>query len=119
MKTAIEELDKTILSNLLVYKEVAANIIDDLKEENSRLKKTINNNEMSIEKANTVISRLANSVEALEKECCILKKEIDKAEKERTLCYACSKNIEELSIPKPHVPGATEALLEFYKKEEK
>lgn len=97
MKTAIEELDKTILSGLLAYKEVASTVIDELKEENSRLKEIININEKSIENANRAVSRLVGSVDALERECDILKKEIDKAEKERTLCYACNKEIGDLA----------------------
>lgn len=41
MKVTIEEIDKAILSGLLAYKEVASTVIDELKEENAKLKKEL------------------------------------------------------------------------------
>jgi len=41
MKVTIEDIDKAILSGLLAYKEVASTVIDELKEENAKLKKEL------------------------------------------------------------------------------
>jgi len=101
MNVTIEDIDKAILSGLLAYKEVASTVIDELKEENSRLKEIININEKNIENANKAINELVASVEALEKDSIILKEGIDKAEKERTLCYACNKKFGDLASFKP------------------